>query len=115
MHDDPAGPAAHVAQPYIWANISPLDRFPPSKFSPLPNQLAEDFAKRAIEAQPLAYAQTVAYDTARVFEWRRYVYPNAQTYDEYLFGYRSHPSRPGPAGTSAPTTPTSPTTSAATR
>ena len=80
-----------IAQLYIWANISPLDRFPPSKFSPLPNQLAEDFAKRAIEAQPLAYAQIVAYDTARVFEWRRYVYPNAQTYDEYLFGYHSQP------------------------
>ena len=80
-----------IAQLYIWANISPLDRFPPSKFSPLPNQLAEDFAKRAIEAQPLAYAQIVAYDTARVFEWRRYVFPNAQTYDEYLFGYRSQP------------------------
>ena len=80
-----------MSQSYIWTNISPLDRFPPSKFSPLPNQLAEDFAKRAIEAQPLAYAQIVAYDTARVFEWRRYTFPNAATYDEYLFGYRSLP------------------------
>ena len=80
-----------MSQSYIWTNVSPLDRFPPSKFSPLPNQLAEDFAKRAIEAQPLAYAQIVAYDTFRVFEWRRYVFPNAQTYDEYLFGYHSQP------------------------
>jgi hypothetical protein len=80
-----------ITQSYIWSNISPLDRFPPSKFSPLPNQLAEDFAKRAIIAQPLGYAQIVAYDTIRVFEWKRYVYPNSQTYNEYLFGYRSQP------------------------
>ena len=80
-----------IAQAYIWTNVSPLDRFPPSKFSPLPNQLAEDFAKRAIEAQPLAYAQAVAYDTGRVFEWRRYTFPNAPTYNEYLFGYKSLP------------------------
>ncbi len=80
-----------MSQSYIWSNFSPLDRFPPSKFSPLPNQLAEDFAKRAIIAQPLSYAQIVAYDTIRVFEWRRYVFPNAATYNEYLFGYRSLP------------------------
>jgi hypothetical protein len=80
-----------ITQSYIWSNITPLDRFPPSKFSPLPNQLAEDFAKRAIIAQPLGYAQIVAYDTIRVFEWKRYVFPNAQTYNEYLFGYHSQP------------------------
>jgi Dolichyl-phosphate-mannose-protein mannosyltransferase len=78
-----------MSQSYIWANFTPLNRFPPSKFSPLPNQLAEDFAKRAILAQPLGYAQIVGYDTIRVFEWRRYVFPNAATYDEYLFGYKS--------------------------
>ena len=33
----------------------------------------------------------MAYDTIRVFEWRRYVFPNAPTYDEYLFGYKSQP------------------------
>ena len=80
-----------MSQSYIWSNISPLDRFPPSKFSPLPNQLAQDFAERAIIAQPVSYAQIVGYDTIRVFEWKRYVFPNAATYDEYLFGYRSLP------------------------
>ena len=80
-----------MSQSYIWSDITPLDRFAPSKFSPLPNQLAQDFAKRAIVAQPLGYAQIVAYDTARVFEWKRYVFPNAQTYNEYLFGYKSQP------------------------
>ena len=87
-----------MSQSYIWSNFSPLDRFPPSKFSPLPNQLAEDFAKRAIIAQPLSYAQIVAYDTIRVFEWRRYVFPNAATYNEYLFGYRSLPIPPWARG-----------------
>jgi hypothetical protein len=78
-----------MSQSYIWASLTPLDRFPPSKFSPLPNKLAEDFAKRAILHQPLGYAQIVGYDTIRVFEWRRYVFPNAATYNEYLFGYKS--------------------------
>ncbi|HEY4700840.1 MAG TPA: hypothetical protein VIH64_03065, partial [Streptosporangiaceae bacterium] len=78
-----------ISQDYLWTPLSPLDRFPPSKFSELPNQLGEDFAKRAILAQPLGYAHIVAYDTIRVFEWKRYVFPNAATYNEYLFGYKS--------------------------
>ena len=80
-----------IAQAYIWTAASPLDRFPPSKFSPVPNQLAENFAIRAIEAQPLSYAKAVFDDTWRVFGWKRVVFPNAPTYDEYLFGYRSLP------------------------
>ena len=80
-----------IAQAYIWTSASPLDRFPPSKFSPVPNQLAENFAIRAIEAQPLSYAKAVFDDTWRVFGWHRVVFPNAATYDEYIFGYRSLP------------------------
>ena len=57
----------------------------------MPNQLAENFAIRAIEAQPLDYAKAVFDDTWRVFGWKRIVFPNAATYDEYLFGYRSLP------------------------
>jgi hypothetical protein len=76
---------------YIWDAESPLGRFPPSKFSPVPNQLAENFAIRAVEAQPLDYAKAVFHDTWRVFAWKRYVYPNAQTYDEYVFGYHGTP------------------------
>jgi hypothetical protein len=78
-----------IAQDYIWRRYSPLTRFPPPVFSDPPNQLGEDFAKRAILAQPLSYAKTVADDTVRVFEWKRYVFPNPATYDEYLFGYKS--------------------------
>ncbi len=78
-----------IAQAYIWTPASPLDRFPPTKFSALPNSLAQQFAIKAIEAQPLAYTQTVFDDTWRAFDWPRTVFPNAATYDEYLFGYHS--------------------------
>jgi hypothetical protein len=74
-----------IAQDYVWAVQSPLDRFPPPKFSPVPNSLAENFAIRAIKAQPLAYAKAVFDDTWRVFDWNRQVFPNAQTYHEYEF------------------------------
>lgn len=78
-----------IAQAYIWAAASPLDRFPAPKFTPLPNNLAYQFAIRAIEAQPLAYARTVFDDTWRSFDWPRTPFPNDATYDEYLFGYHS--------------------------
>ena len=78
-----------IAQAYIWTPVSPLDRFPPTKFSPLPNSLAQKFAVKAVEAQPLDYVQAVFDDTWRSFTWSRSVFPNAATYDEYLFGY--HP------------------------
>jgi hypothetical protein len=80
-----------IAQAYIWTAASPLNGFPPSKFSPMPNQVAEKFAIRAIEAQPLDYAKAVFDDTSRVFGWNRVVFPNAATYDEYIFSYSSLP------------------------
>ncbi len=89
---DTTPPASRpIAQEYIWAPQSPLDRFPQSKFSPVPNSLAENFAIRAIEAQPLDYARAVFDDTWRVFAWNRQVFPNAQTYDEYVFGDKGVP------------------------
>jgi hypothetical protein len=76
-----------IAQNFIWRSTqnTPLDRYTSDKFSPQPNKLAEDFAIRAIEAQPLDYARAVFDDTWRVFDWSRQVFPNAQTYDEYEF------------------------------
>jgi len=76
-----------IAQNQIWRSTAhtPLDRPPPSKFAPQPNQQAEDFAIRAIEAQPLDYARAVSGDIWRVFGWNRQVFPNPQTYDEYQF------------------------------
>jgi len=80
-----------IAQAYIWTAASPLHRFPAPVFSALPNSLAQQFAIKAIEAQPAAYARVVFDDTWRSFGWSRSVFPNAQTYDEYLFGYQSVP------------------------
>ena len=79
-----------IAQDYIWTAASPLHRMP-SLFSPVPNQLAENFAIRAIEAQPLGYAEAVFHDTWMVFGWKRIKFPQAATYDEYLFGTQSLP------------------------
>ena len=45
---------------------------------PVPNQLAERFAIRAIEAQPLSYAKAVFDDTWRVFAWKRTVFPQGR-------------------------------------
>jgi hypothetical protein len=79
-----------IAQAYIWTSASPLLRLPEPMFSPTVDKLAERFAVRAIEAQPLDYARAVWDDTVRSFEWNRSVFPNPQTYDAYLFGYQSH-------------------------
>ena len=88
-----------IAQAYIWTSGSPLARFPAPKFTPLPNSLAQQFAIRAIESQPLDYAKVIAKDTWRSFYWPRTVFPNDLTYDEYLFGYHSVTvSRDHPAG-----------------
>ena len=78
-----------IAQAYIWTTASPLDRFPSPKFSPTVNKLAEEFAVKAIEAQPLDYAPRSGTTPVRSFDWNRQVFPNGQTYDEYLFGYHS--------------------------
>ncbi len=85
-----------VAQAYIWTDASPLNRFLAPKFTPQVNKLAEQFAIKAIEAQPLAYASTVFDDTVRGFSWSRTIFPNAATYDEYLFGYKSLKIPPSP-------------------
>lgn len=84
-----------IAQAYIWTAASPLHRFPSPVFSALPNSLGQQFAIKAIEAQPGAYARAVFDDTWRSFDWSRQVFPNAQTYDEYLFGYQSVPISSG--------------------
>jgi hypothetical protein len=76
-----------IAQNFIWRSTAhtPLDRYQAPVFRPEVNKLAENFAIRAIVAQPLDYAKTVFADTWRVFDWKRQVFPNAQTYDEYEF------------------------------
>jgi hypothetical protein len=82
-----------IAQDFIWRSTphTPLDRYKSQQFSPQPDKLAEDFAIRAIEAQPLDYARAVFDDTWRVFAWKRQVFPNTQTYDEYEFLAKATP------------------------
>jgi hypothetical protein len=85
---DPVAPNQRtIAQNFIWRsyNYTGLDRIAGEPFTPLQNKLAENFAIRAIEAQPLDYAKAVASDTLRVFDWKRQVFPNPQTYNEYEF------------------------------
>jgi hypothetical protein len=82
-----------LAQAQIWTTTRniPLTRVPQPRFAPVTNRYAEDFAIRAIEAQPFDYAKAVFHDTWRVFGWKRIVFPQAATYDEYLFGTHSLP------------------------
>jgi hypothetical protein len=82
-----------IAQAYIWTSTgnTPLDRLSPTKFTPMVNKLAEKFAIRAIESQPLSYLRVTFDDTWKVFGFKRTVFPNAATYDEYVFS--RHPLR----------------------
>ena len=75
-----------LAQSYLWASYSPLLRLGAPEFSPQVNKLAEQFAIKAIEGQPLDYARVVLDDTWRTFGWTRSVFPYASVYDNYLFG-----------------------------
>lgn len=94
--------ARPISQNYIWDLTTPLNRFPAPKFSTLPNSLATQFAIRAVEAQPLAYAEVVLKDTWRAFYWPHTADPNQQTADMYLFGYQSVPIASGHAADGYP-------------
>ncbi|MQY04037.1 hypothetical protein [Actinomadura macrotermitis] len=79
------------SQDGIWANASPLNRYVGERFSAGQNKVANDFAKRAIKAQPLDYGRVVAHDFFRVFQWKRTVFPDPATYQLYEFRKRSSP------------------------
>ncbi len=74
-----------VSQWYLWGKTTPLLRFPPPRFGPLQNRLGEQFALKAIEAQPLAYVNVIWQDTDRAFWWSRPEFPDPLTYAEYEF------------------------------
>ena len=74
------------ASSFIWVN-SPLDKLPKPKFSRHNNALAQDFAIRAIEAQPGAYARTVLHDLGLSFSWQRPNRPSAHLNERYQFRY----------------------------
>ncbi|MGH3392439.1 MAG: hypothetical protein ACRDOO_26525, partial [Actinomadura sp.] len=73
------------SQDGIWNRRSPLLRNEPERFTPRQNELAGDFSKRAILAQPGDYLQVVAGDFFRVFQWTRTIFPDYATYEQYEF------------------------------
>ncbi|MEV5575750.1 hypothetical protein AB0L06_37420 [Spirillospora sp. NPDC052269] len=76
------------SQDGIWNEASPLNRYTGTRWDPEKNRLGNDYAKRAILAQPGDYAKTVAHDFFRVFDWKRTVFPDKATYSQYEFGTR---------------------------
>lgn len=77
------------SQDAIWDRNSPFHRIPSSKFTNFQNQLAGDFAQRAIIAQPVDYLKVVGKDFAFTFKPVRTVFPDRATYDMYQFGKKS--------------------------
>ncbi len=77
------------SQDAIWDRNSPFHRIPAARFTDYQNQLASDFAKRAIMAQPFDYAKVVAKDFLYTFRWHRTVFPDRATYEMYQFGAKS--------------------------
>lgn len=77
------------SQDAIWDRNSPFHRIPSQRFTDYQNQLAGDYAKRAILAQPLDYTQVVAKDFLYTFKWHRSVFPDKATYQMYQFGKKS--------------------------
>jgi hypothetical protein len=93
-----------ISQDAIWDWDTPLLLNSPNKWSSYQNQIASDYSKRAIMAQPGDYLRTVASDFFRTFRWDRTVFPDRNTYNEYQFRTKVNPlpvwSMPG-GGTSS--------------
>lgn len=78
-----------ISQDAIWDRNSPFHRIPSSKFTNFQNQLASDFARRAIIAQPFDYLKVVGKDFLFTFKPVRTVFPDPKTYQMYQFGKKS--------------------------
>jgi hypothetical protein len=86
----PAGrPSTRPAAPfYIWEGNSPLLKVGSggsNRFSPSRNSLAEQFAIKAIEAQPLSFANVVAKGWLLTYSWNRPNVPSAAMAARYQF------------------------------
>ena len=77
------------SQDAIWDRHSPFHRVPAARFTDYQNQIAGDFAKRAILAQPLDYLRVVGKDFLYTFRWHRTVFPDRATFQMYQFGKKS--------------------------
>ena len=80
-----------VPQYYIWGKVSPLHRVWSKNFTTDQSDVAGDFAKRAIMAQPLDYLHDVGASTLRTFYWTHPPYPDPDTYGMYRFGSKEEP------------------------
>ncbi|QKW39037.1 hypothetical protein HUT06_37600 [Actinomadura sp. NAK00032] len=69
----------------LWGADSPFRQYPDGIRDPQANELAGEFAKKAITEQPGDYFGTVLRDTFRAFEWERHEYPTRGTVEEYEF------------------------------
>jgi len=76
-----------AASSYIWVAASPLARIAGPRFSARKNNLAMDFALRAIAAQPADYAGAVLHDFMLSFYWNRPQHPSTFTADKYEFAF----------------------------
>ena len=70
---DPRSPDQRPSsQEYLWSQSTPLVRISGSnQFSKHADSIAGQFAKDAIEAQPVAYAEAVLTDLGHTFSWNR--------------------------------------------
>jgi hypothetical protein len=83
---DPRPPAERpIAAEYIWSRTDPLWRLHKGLFNPQVSALAQHFAVRAIEHQPLSYLRVVAHDTWRAFGWTYDVNFDRKTDILYIF------------------------------
>lgn len=92
--EEPVEQRMGYAQWYLWGtgqgNANPggevLHRLPGKvKFDDFKNELAGEFARRAILAQPADYLQVVARDFMRAFTWGRPRFPDEATFQQYQF------------------------------
>jgi hypothetical protein len=82
----PSGSPAHRSPPgdYVWHAPQVRD-MPGGPVSVASNKLLENFAVRAVEAQPLGYARSVAYGLYLSVRWPRKDYPDPGTVSYYFF------------------------------
>ncbi|WP_157407224.1 hypothetical protein [Actinomadura atramentaria] len=81
-HTDPRISAAYSV---MWAHDSPFRGMPDAQTNKENNELASEFAREAILAQPGDYIRVVVNDTLRCFKWERTFYPNPWTQRSYVF------------------------------
>ncbi|GAA4235693.1 hypothetical protein GCM10022254_43450 [Actinomadura meridiana] len=76
-----------VSRPFaaLWTGDSPFRDIPGWIYGERGNELAGEFAREAIKAQPGDYAKVVVHDTFRAFEWKREPYPTPWTWRQYEF------------------------------